>query len=281
MKCEVCYRHCNINEGGTGFCGVRTCKDGKVIPGNYGKITAVALDPIEKKPLKMFMSGSKILSIGSYGCNLRCPFCQNYDISWGREIKSFAGRTQIISPKDIVFKAIDLKSQGNIGIAFTYNEPLLGYEFVRDTARLAKEKDLVTVLVTNGTASAQVFEEIAPYIDAMNIDIKSFSSDFYRNLINGDLAMTKDFIDRSVKSCHVELTNLIIPGENDSEEEMRELSKWIHFLEIKTGKKIPLHVTRFFPKFHMTDRDATNIDLIYRLADVARENLEFVFEGNV
>lgn len=281
MKCEVCYRHCNINEGGTGFCGVRTCKDGKVIPGNYGKITAVALDPIEKKPLKMFMSGSKILSIGSYGCNLRCPFCQNYDISWGREIKSFAGRTQIISPKDIVLKAIDLKSQGNIGIAFTYNEPLLGYEFVRDTARLAKEKDLVTVLVTNGTASAQVYEEIAPYIDAMNIDIKSFSSDFYRNLINGNLAMTKDFIDRSVKSCHVELTNLIIPGENDSEEEMRELSKWIHFLEIKTGKKIPLHVTRFFPKFHMTDRDATNIDLIYRLADVARENLEFVFEGNV
>ena len=281
MKCEVCYRHCNINEGGTGFCGVRTCKDGKVIPGNYGKITAVALDPIEKKPLKMFMSGSKILSIGSYGCNLRCPFCQNYDISWGREIKSFAGRTQIISPKDIVLKAIDLKSQGNIGIAFTYNEPLLGYEFVRDTARLAKEKDLVTVLVTNGTASAQVYEEIAPYIDSMNIDIKSFSSDFYRNLINGNLAMTKDFIDRSVKSCHVELTNLIIPGENDSEEEMRELSKWIHFLEIKAGKKIPLHVTRFFPKFHMTDRDATNIDLIYRLADVARENLEFVFEGNV
>ncbi len=281
MKCEVCYRHCNINEGGTGFCGVRTCKDGKVIPGNYGKITAVALDPIEKKPLKMFMSGSKILSIGSYGCNLRCPFCQNYDISWGREIKSFAGRTQIISPKDIVLKAIDLKSQGNIGIAFTYNEPLLGYEFVRDTALLAKEKDLVTVLVTNGTASAQVYEEIAPYIDAMNIDIKSFSSDFYRNLINGNLAMTKDFIDRSVKSCHVELTNLIIPGENDSEEEMRELSKWIHFLEIKAGKKIPLHVTRFFPKFHMTDRDATNIDLIYRLADVARENLEFVFEGNV
>lgn len=281
MKCEVCYRHCNINEGGTGFCGVRTCKDGKVIPGNYGKITAVALDPIEKKPLKMFMSGSKILSIGSYGCNLRCPFCQNYDISWGREIKSFAGRTQIISPKDIVLKAIDLKSQGNIGIAFTYNEPLLGYEFVRDTARLAKEKDLVTVLVTNGTASAQVYEEIAPYIDAMNIDIKSFSSDFYRNLINGNLAMTKDFIDRSVKSCHVELTNLIIPGENDSEEEMRELSKWIHFLEIKAGKKVPLHVTRFFPKFHMTDKDATNIDLIYRLADVARENLEFVFEGNV
>ena len=281
MKCEVCYRHCNISEGGTGFCGVRTCKDGKVIPGNYGKITAVALDPIEKKPLKMFMSGSKILSIGSYGCNLRCPFCQNYDISWGREIKSFAGRTQIISPKDIVLKAIDLKPKGNIGIAFTYNEPLLGYEFVRDTARLAKENNLMTVLVTNGTASAQVYEEIAPYIDAMNIDIKSFSSDFYRNLINGDLAMTKDFIDRSVKSCHVELTNLIIPGENDSEEEMRELSKWIHFLEIKTGKKIPLHVTRFFPNFHMTDREATSVDLIYRLADVARENLEFVFEGNV
>lgn len=281
MKCEVCYRHCNISEGGTGFCGVRTCQNGKVVPGNYGKITAAALDPIEKKPLKMFMSGSMIFSIGSYGCNLRCPFCQNNDISWGREIKSFAGRTQIISPKDIVAKAIDLKSKGNVGIAFTYNEPLLGYEFVRDTAKLAKEKDLVTVLVTNGTASEEVYEEIAPYIDAMNIDIKAFSSEFYRDLVNGDLSMVKNFIDRSVKSCHVELTNLIIPGENDSEEEMRELSKWIHFLEIKAGKKIPLHVTRFFPTFHMTDREATPIDTIYRLVDVASENLEHVFAGNV
>lgn len=281
MKCEVCYRHCNISEGGTGFCGVRTCKDGKVIPGNYGKITAAALDPIEKKPLKEFMSGSKIFSVGSYGCNLRCPFCQNNDISWGREIKSFAGRTQIIMPKDIVAKAFDLKSQGNVGVAFTYNEPLLGYEFVRDTAKLAKENGLATVLVTNGTASEEVFNEIAPYIDAMNIDIKSFSSEFYRNLINGDLSMTKDFIDRSVKSCHVELTNLIIPGENDSDEEMRELSKWIHFLEIKAGKKIPLHITRFFPTFHMADKEPTPIDTLNRLANVARENLERVYIGNV
>lgn len=281
MKCEVCYRHCNISEGGTGFCGVRTCKDGKVIPGNYGKITAAALDPIEKKPLKEFMSGSKIFSVGSYGCNLRCPFCQNNDISWGREIKSFAGRTQIIMPKDIVAKALDLRSQGNVGVAFTYNEPLLGYEFVRDTAKLAKENGLATVLVTNGTASEEVFNEIAPYIDAMNIDIKSFSSEFYRNLINGDLSMTKDFIDRSVKSCHVELTNLIIPGENDADEEMRELSKWIHFLEIKAGKKIPLHITRFFPTFHMADKEPTPIDTLNRLANVARENLERVYIGNV
>ena len=281
MNCEVCYRHCNISEGGIGFCGVRTCIDGKIISNNYGKITSAALDPIEKKPLKEFMSGSMIFSIGSYGCNLRCPFCQNYDISWGSEIKSFAGRTQIISPSDIVAKALDLKPKGNVGIAFTYNEPLLGYEFVRDTAKLAKENDLATVLVTNGTASEEVFDEISPYIDAMNIDIKSFSSEFYRDLINGDITMTKDFIDRSVKTCHVELTNLIIPGENDTDEEMRELSKWIHFLEIKAGKKIPLHITRFFPTFRLTDRGPTPIDTINRLAEVARENLERVYLGNV
>ncbi|MCR4611852.1 MAG: AmmeMemoRadiSam system radical SAM enzyme [Lachnospiraceae bacterium] len=281
MNCEVCYRHCNIREGGTGFCGVRTCKDGKIISTNYGKITAAALDPIEKKPLHMFMSGSMIFSIGSYGCNLRCPFCQNSDISWGREVKSFENRTQIITPEEIVAKAIELKSKGNVGIAFTYNEPLIGYEFVRDTARLAKEKDLVTVLVTNGTASEKVANEITPYIDAMNIDIKAFSGRFYKDLINGDFGMVKDFINSSVKSCHVELTNLIIPGENDSEDEVRELSKWIHFLEIKEGKKIPLHITRFFPTFHMTDRGATSVDKIYRLVEVASENLEYVFAGNV
>ncbi len=281
MKCEVCYRHCNLSEGKSGFCGVRTCQNGKIVPSNYGKITAAGLDPIEKKPLKNFMPGSMIFSVGSYGCNLRCPFCQNSDISWGNEIKSFAGRTQIINPEDIVSKAVSLKSQGNVGVAFTYNEPLIGYEFVRDTAKLCKKNDLVTVLVTNGTASDYVFEEVSPYIDAMNIDIKSFNPSFYRNLINGDISMTKEFIDRSVKACHVELTNLIIPGLNDSDEEMAELAKWIHFLEIKAGKKIPLHITRFFPKFNMTDREATPIETLHRLRDIASKSLSMVYLGNV
>ncbi|MBO4678815.1 MAG: AmmeMemoRadiSam system radical SAM enzyme [Lachnospiraceae bacterium] len=280
-KCDVCFRGCEIKEGGTGFCGARGCVNGKVIAANYGRITSAALDPIEKKPLKMFMPGTRVLSVGSYGCNLRCPFCQNNEISWGREAMMFAETAETVTPEEIVEKAIELKSRGNIGIAFTYNEPLVGYEFVRDTAKPAHEKGLSNVLVSNGTASQRVFEEIAPFVDAMNIDLKAFTDGFYRNLIGGDFEMTKAFIERAAKSCHVELTTLIIPGENDSEEEMRELSKWVADLGEKVGKAIPLHVTRFFPQFKMTDRGPTPVEKVYRLAEVARENLEFVFEGNV
>ena len=280
-KCDVCFRQCEIAEGKVGFCGARSCVKGEVIAANYGRITSAALDPIEKKPLKMFMPGSRVLSVGSYGCNLRCPFCQNSEISWGREALSFAEYADVLTPEEIVEKAIELIPRGNIGVAFTYNEPLVGYEFVRDTARLAREKGLKNVLVSNGTASRKVFEEIAPYIDAMNIDLKAFTDGFYRNLIGGDFEMTKAFIESAAERCHVELTTLIIPGENDSEEEMRALSGWVAELEKKAGKAVPLHVTRFFPQFKMTDRGPTPVEKVYRLAEVARENLEFVFEGNV
>ena len=280
-KCDVCFRQCEIAEGKLGFCGARTCLNGKIVAANYGRITSAALDPIEKKPLKMFRPGSRILSVGSYGCNLRCPFCQNSEISWGREALSFAEIAEIVTPEEIVEKAIELIPRGNIGIAFTYNEPLVGYEFVRDTAKLAKEKGLSNVLVSNGTASSKVFEEIAPYIDAMNIDLKAFTDEFYRKLIGGDFEMTKAFIESAAETCHVELTTLVIPGENDGEDEMRALSSWVAKLEKKVGKAIPLHVTRFFPQFKMTDRGPTPVEKVYRLAEVARENLEFVFEGNV
>jgi pyruvate formate lyase activating enzyme len=280
-KCDVCFRQCEIPEGGRGLCGARTCVDGRIVAGNYARITSAALDPIEKKPLKMFEPGKKILSIGSYGCNLRCPFCQNNDISWGEAVAYIAREAEYWAPEEIVEKAIELKPRGNIGIAFTYNEPLVGYEFVRDTAKLAKESGLKTVLVSNGTASKRVYEEIAPYIDAMNIDLKAFTDGFYRNLIGGDFQMTKEFIESAVAGCHVELTTLIIPGENDSEEEMRALSDWVASLEEKSGRKIPLHVTRFFPQFKMIDRGPTPVETVYRLAEVARENLEYVFTGNV
>ena len=281
LRCDVCFRHCELKENAVGFCGVRKNEGGVIRTVNYGRITSLALDPIEKKPLSRFMPGSRILSVGSFGCNLRCPFCQNSEISWGREALSFAEIAEIVTPKEIVEKAIELIPRGNIGIAFTYNEPLVGYEFVRDTAKLAHEKGLANVLVSNGTASRRVFEEIAPYIDAMNIDLKAFTDGFYRKLIGGDFEMTKEFIESAAECCHVELTTLIIPGENDSEEEMRELSGWVEGLEKKVGKAIPLHVTRFFPQFKMTDRGPTPVEKVYRLAEVARENLEFVFEGNV
>ena len=279
--CDVCFRQCKLEEGQTGFCGARTCRDGQVVAANYGKLTSVALDPIEKKPLKMFMPGSQILSLGSYGCNLRCPFCQNSSISWSQKAFEYKDSADFYEPEEIVKSALELQARGNIGIAFTYNEPLVGYEFVRDTARLAKDVGLQNVLVTNGTATQKVLNEILPYIDAMNIDLKAFTERFYKDFIDGDFQMVKDFITGTAKSCHVELTTLIIPGENDSEEEMRELSAWVAALENQLGKKIPLHITRFFPAFKLTDKEPTPVDTILRLVQVAKENLEFVFAGNI
>ncbi len=279
--CDVCFRHCNIEEGKTGFCGGRTCSDCRIIAANYGRITSAALDPIEKKPLKMFRPGKKVLSVGSYGCNLRCPFCQNSDISWSKEALEYKDTADYFSPEEIVERALELKSRGNIGVAFTYNEPLIGYEFVRDTAKLSKEAGMENVLVTNGTASLKVFNEIKDYIDAMNIDLKAFSERFYKKVIDGDFEMVKSFIENSVQSCHVELTTLIIPDENDSEDEMQALSGWVSSLEKKYNKNIPLHITRFFPRFHMTDKDPTPVARILKLVEIAKQNLKYVFPGNI
>ena len=280
--CEVCFRHCDIKEGALGACNARGCKDGKVVAVNYGRVTALALDPIEKKPLSRFCSGSKILSYGSYGCNLFCPFCQNYDIS--RTDGSEFEPEDKMTPEGLAEIAYKFKDRGNIGVAYTYNEPLVSYEFVRDTARLVHDMGMKNVLVTNGTAELAVLEEIIPYIDAMNVDIKSMSADTYRDVLKGSLAMTKAFIERAVKDCHVELTMLIVPGMNDSEEEMRELADWISGLIDKDGNvignKIPLHISRFFPRYKMTDRPATDVDVIYKLADIAGDKLRYVYTGN-
>ena len=279
--CDVCFRHCKIEENSTGFCGARTCQNGKIVAANYGKLTSIALDPIEKKPLKMFRPGSKVLSLGSYGCNLRCPFCQNSSISWSQKALEYKDKAEYYTPEEIVKAAMDFRPRGNIGLAFTYNEPLIGYEFVRDTAKLAKEAGMENVLVTNGTATQKVLEEISPYIDAMNIDLKSFTNNFYKNLLDGDLQMVKDFITSAVQTCHVELTTLIIPGENDGLEEMRQLSAWVAALEKQSNKKIPLHITRFFPMFKLTSKEPTPVGTIMNLVETAKENLEFVFAGNV
>ena len=282
--CEVCFHHCQLQEGQSGFCGARICKDGKVVPLNYGKITSMALDPIEKKPLQRFFPGSRILSIGSFGCNLHCPFCQNYEISWSKEAYKHIDERETITPEELLQIALDLQSRGNIGIAFTYNEPLIGYEFVRDTARLFHEAGLKTVLVSNGTAELSILQEILPYIDAMNIDLKGFTDRYYEKVLHGSRSQTMAFIEEAVRHCHVELTTLIIPGENDGEMEMRELSSWVAALIDKDGtaigQNVPLHISRFFPCFRMTDRPATDVSLVYHLADVAREKLKYVYTGN-
>ena len=283
-RCEVCFRHCDIAEGGTGFCGARTCEAGVVRPASYGRISSLALDPIEKKPLSRFRPGSMILSAGSCGCNLRCPFCQNHGISWSEEAMRLGSRAEYISPEELTAIAVSAESRGNIGVAFTYNEPLICHEYIRDTAKLVHEAGMVSVIVTNGTAELSVLEELAPHIDAMNIDLKGFTEAYYRDVLGGDLGMVKDFITEAVKICHVELTTLIVPGENDSEEEMREMTEWIAGLRGSsgraTGHEIPLHISRFFPRFRMTDREATDVRQIYRLADVAREKLRYVYTGN-
>jgi len=258
-----------------GFCGARSCRDGHVYADNYGKVTSLALDPIEKKPFRKFHPGSRILSVGSYGCNLRCPFCQNHEISWGENVKRFSAASEYISPEDLSATAAYYKRKGNIGVAYTYNEPLVGFEYIRDTARIVHNSGMVNVLVTNGTAELSVLRELAPFIDAMNIDLKGFTEHYYKHVLQGNLQTVLDFISEAVRVCHVELTTLIIPGENDTEEEMRRMCEWI-----VSQKKVPLHISRFFPRFHMQERNATDIAVVYRLADIAREYLDDVYTGN-
>ena len=283
-KCGVCFRNCEPAEGMTGACGARFCSGGKVVPKYYGRLSSLALDPIEKKPLMHFHPGSMILSAGSLGCDLFCPFCQNHEIARAGKDGRFSVPAENVSPEKLVRLAESCRSRGNIGIAFTYNEPLVCWEYVRDTARLAHEKGLLCVLVTNGTSSLSVLDEISPFIDAMNIDLKGFTERYYTDVLRGSLPMVKDFITAAVKRCHVELTTLIVPGENDSPEEMLELSGWIAGLKDvaggRSGSDIPLHVSRFFPRYLMADRRPTDVGTVYALADTARRNLRYVHTGN-
>ncbi len=277
VQCKVCFRHCTLEDGQVGFCGARRCRGGTTVPINYGKLTSLALDPIEKKPLLKFHPGSMILSCGSFGCNLDCQFCQNHVISRAKEGDL---PTEYYSPERLVNFADELVMRGNIGIAFTYNEPLVGYEYVRDTARLAHERGLSTVLVTNGTAEMAVLEAILPYIDAMNIDLKGFTDNYYRSICGGDLGQVKAFIERACESCHVELTTLIVPGENDDRESMVREAQWIAGLNGGRGVDIPLHVTRFFPRYKMDDRGPTPLSTIGSLLCTARKYLHHVYPGN-
>lgn len=270
--CNICPHRCKLSEGQLGLCNGRICSDGKVISENYGRITAMALDPIEKKPLYHFYPASRILSVGSYGCNLRCPWCQNHGISMikGTEI-DYSSTTA----HTLVKQANELKARGNIGIAYTYNEPLIGYEFVRDCSILAKKSGLKNVVVTGGFICEEPLRELLPMVDAFNIDLKGFSQAFYKR-VKGNLDIVKKTITITAANCHVEITTLVIPGENDKEEEMEALSSWLSSI----SPDIPLHISRFFPSWKMQDRAATPIETVYRLADIARRNLKYVYEGN-
>ena len=271
-SCDLCFHHCQLDEGQTGLCRARGCRDGRIVPLNYGKLTSLALDPIEKKPLRRFRPGSRILSAGSFGCNLRCPFCQNHEISMAGEGDI---QTVSVSPEQLADKAAELVPQGNIGVAYTYNEPLVGYEFVRDCAALVHERGLVNVLVTNGTLEAAPWRALLPLIDAANIDLKGFTAAWYGRL-GGDLDTVKRSTALAAERCHVEVTTLLIPGENDSVEEIRALARWLASLD----PNIPLHLSRFFPRYRMTDRSPTPIQRVHALAEEAGAYLTYVYTGN-
>lgn len=272
IQCKICPHNCKIKKGELGFCGARINRDGRIVADNYGKITSIGLDPVEKKPLKRFFPGSFTLSVGSYGCNLRCSFCQNYGISMRETPGTCLERT----PGELVNLAMELVPQGNIGLSYTYNEPLVGYEFVMDCAKLSVDKGLKNILVTNGYINEKPLAALLPYIHALNIDLKSFSPEFYKR-INGELEVVKRTIALASEKCHVEVTTLVIPNENDSEEEMREMSKWLASVD----NAIPLHISRFFPNYQMMDKEPTPKDTIHRLADIARQSLLYVYKGNM
>lgn len=274
VSCNVCPKHCSLREGDFGRCGARVNEGGTILSKNYGKLTAIALDPIEKKPLSFFHPGSWILSVGSFGCNLFCPFCQNHEIARATS-KEAEQIVKTMSPDELCELAYDVRDKGNIGLAFTYNEPLIGYEYVRDTARLLKERGMVNVVVTNGMATEQVLQELLPYIDAMNIDLKGFTDEIYQRL-GGDLRAVQEFIVTAARSCHVEITSLIVPGLNDSIDDMRRQAKWLADID----PNLPLHITRYFPRYQM-NTPATDIGLLQRLKDEAGIYLKRVRLGNV
>jgi pyruvate formate lyase activating enzyme len=244
-----------------------------VVSDSYGLLTSLALDPIEKKPLNHFHPGSHILSFGSFGCNLNCPFCQNSHISMAG--LSDVGPGRKMQPERLVEAALAEKKHGNIGLAYTYNEPLVGYEYTMDCAKLSAEAGLCNVLVTNGYICPEPLSALLPYIHALNIDLKGFREEYYRKL-GGDLKTVKETITMASESCHIEVTTLIVPGENDSEEEMRELAGWL----ASVNPDIPYHVSRFFPRWKMADKKPTPVKKIYELADTARQYLRYVYEGN-
>ena len=277
-SCNVCFRHCKLQDGEYGFCHARREEHGKVINSSYGKVTALALDPIEKKPLNRFYPGSLILSVGLYGCNLRCPFCQNHEIAMADASMERELGVRSCTPEELCRIAESCVPDGNIGLAFTYNEPMISVEFVRDTEQLVKDAGMKTVLVTNGCASEEALQEVLPRTDAMNIDLKCFREDFYQSVLGGSLPMVKEFIRQSHEQCHVELTTLIVPGLNDTEEDLMAEVEWIAGLP--GGADIPLHLTRFFPRYKYANRKATPVSTVYALAEKARTCLNYVYIGN-
>lgn len=277
IKCDICPHACLLFEDRLGRCGTRSVEDNHVVSLSYGKATALALDPIEKKPFAHFHPGSKIMSYGSFGCNLSCSFCQNREISFASARDSLA--LHKISPEELVKQALELRSKGNIGIAFSYNEPFIAWEFMRDAIVLAREAGLIVAAVTNGYVTDKIWNKGLMSLDALNIDLKCFSNVGYHVLGASDgLAVVKRSIREAIKSsAHIEITTLVVPGLSDNEDEFREECSWLSSLDCN----VPLHITRYYPVSFERNRKPTDMDLMKKFAVIAKEHLAHVHLGNI
>lgn len=270
IRCLLCPNYCLIVRGKKGRCGVRVNKEGRLYSEIYNRVTSVALDPIEKKPLYHYHRGEYILSLGTKGCSFTCPWCQNWTIS-----QNPSTPTEEITTDEVVRKTRELRS---FGIAYTYNEPFIWFEFVLECCKKAKESGLENVFVTNGYINKEPFNEMLPYIDAMNIDIKSIDEDFYKKYCLGKLAPVLENVKTAKeKGTHIELTNLIIPTLNDSEENFEKLIDWVL---INVGPETPLHFSRYFP-CHKFSISPTPVATLKLAKEIAEKKLKYVYLGNV
>lgn len=272
VKCLLCPHSCIISEGNSGLCGIRVNRGGKLYSLNYGRITSVSLDPIEKKPLKEFYPNTDILSIGTFGCNFRCRHCQNWEIS-----QDHAGNGSIeISSDEIVRQAEDQKKFGNIGLAYTYSEPVVWYEYVLEAAEKIRAAGMKNVIVSNGYISSGPLEELLPFLDAANIDLKAFRDETYRELFGGTLEPVRRTIEKMAGRIHLEVTSVIIPDYNDSEKEMEEEAQWL----ASVSPDIPLHITRYFPSYRLL-KEPTPPATLMKLRETASRHLNKVYLGNI
>jgi pyruvate formate lyase activating enzyme len=267
ILCQLCPHLCRIKPGQVGRCGVRRNAAGVLVAETYGLISSLALDPIEKKPLFHVKPGTGILSLGSAGCNFRCSFCQNWSISQKRPPLSALSSAELIR---------EAQSAGAVGIAYTYNEPLMNYEYVLECARAARDQGLLNVLVTNGYLNPAPRDELLPWIDALNIDLKGIRPEFYRRFCGAKLEPVQEFIRTAVGRCYVELTHLIVTGGNDNEQDLQALVDWV----ASVSPEIPLHFSRYFPQYHW-DQPPTDVAWLKRAWEIGRAKLKWVYVGNV
>ncbi len=275
LRCDLCGHYCKISPGNFGRCGVRQNIEGRLFTCHYGKIIAKHVDPIEKKPLYHFFPGSRAYSIAAPGCNFRCSFCQNWDISQQKFEKSDLSENTV-SPEVIVKAA---KDAGCRSIAYTYTEPTIFFEYAYDTAKIAKENGLYNSFITNGFMTKEAIEKIAPYLDAANIDLKFFTDEAYKRLCGGKLEPVLGSIRKMKKmGIWVEVTTLVIPGENDSDHELRGIASFL--AEIDT--EMPWHLSRFYPAYKYTDLIPTPAETIERAISIGKEaGLKYIYPGNI